>query len=98
VTISLTAQFMTFDQLTITVPAGASVTVNFTNKDTSIPHSFAVYQVLSGGQRREIFTGRTITGPDSTVYNFVAPVAAGDYFFECYVHPLQISGKFIVVP
>ena len=89
---------MAFDQSTITVPAGASVTVDFTNNDTGISHNFAMYQILSGGQTRAIFKGPTITGPVSTVYSFVTPVAAGDYFFECYVHPLQISGKFIVVP
>ncbi len=96
VTIDLTAQSISFDKSSITVPAGAIVTVNFNNKDSGIPHNFAVYQNVSGGQPKAIFVGKTITGPAQTTYQFTAPAAGSNYFFECDVHPTQMNGSFIV--
>jgi plastocyanin len=98
VTIDLTAQNMAFDKSTITVPAGASVTVNFNNKDGGIPHNFSVYQNVSGGQTKPVFVGNIITGPSTTVYKFTAPAAPGNYFFECDVHPQIMTGIFVVTP
>ena len=95
VTIDLVAQSLSFNMSTITVPAGASVTVNFNNKD-SVSHNFAVYQNLAGGQTKPIFVGSIITGPGSAVYIFTAPAAAGSYFFECDVHPQSMNGTFVV--
>jgi plastocyanin len=46
--VNLTAENIAFDTDTITVPAGANVTVNFNNKDSGIPHNFAVYDSSSG--------------------------------------------------
>ena len=94
VTIDLTAQNVAFDKSTITVPAGAQVTINFNNQDNGIPHNFAVYTDSSASQ--SIFVGQTITGPDTTTYTFTAPSTAGTYFFRCDVHPTQMTGQFIV--
>jgi hypothetical protein len=96
VTISLTAQNMSFDKSSISVPSGASVTVNFNNKDTGVPHNFAVYQTLAGGQTKAIYVGDTITGQRTITYKFVAPAGPGNYFFECDVHPLQMNGTFVI--
>lgn len=98
ITINLTAQNIKFDMSTIAVPAGASVTVNFNNKDSGTPHNFAVYQNLTGGSTKPIFVGQTITGPATTTYHFTAPTASGSYFFECDVHPQTMNGPFIVTP
>ncbi len=43
VTIDLICQNMSFDKSTINVPAGASVTINFDNKGSGIPHNFVLY-------------------------------------------------------
>ena len=43
VTINITAENIAFDKTTITVPAGADVTVVFNNKDR-VPHNVAVYE------------------------------------------------------
>ncbi len=98
VTINLTAQNITFDKNTITVPAGASVIVNFNNKDSGIPHNFSVYQNLSGGQTKPVFVGNVITGPATTTYSFTAPAAGNTYFFDCDIHPQIMTGAFIVTP
>ncbi|MCE5338312.1 MAG: cupredoxin domain-containing protein [Methanomicrobiaceae archaeon] len=93
-TVDLTAENIKFDKSTITVPAGAAVTVNFNNKDSGVPHNFAVYTDSSASQN--IFKGDTVTGPATTTYTFTAPATPGTYFFRCDVHPQQMTGDFIV--
>jgi plastocyanin len=92
VTIDLTAQNMAFDKTTITVPAGAKVTINFTNKE-NIPHNFAAYTDSTAATT--IFKGTVITN-SSTTYTFTAPATPGTYFFRCDVHPTSMTGSFIV--
>lgn len=93
-TVDLAAEDIAFDTSTITVPAGAEVTVNFDNKDDGIPHNLAVYTDSSADE--EIFVGDTVTGPATTTYTFTAPDDPGTYFFRCDVHPQQMTGDFIV--
>jgi glucose dehydrogenase/plastocyanin len=93
-TIDLVAQNIAFDKDTITVSAGAQVTVNFNNMDSGIPHNFAVYTDNSANQ--VIFKGDIITGPATTTYTFTAPTTPGTYFFRCDIHPATMNGQFIV--
>ncbi|MGD1118517.1 MAG: cupredoxin domain-containing protein [Dehalococcoidales bacterium] len=94
VTINLTAQGMAFDLSTITVPAGASVTLVFTNKDTGIPHNFALYTDSTAS--KSIFIGQIIRGTNTVTYTFTAPSTPGSYFFRCDVHPTSMIGTFVV--
>jgi plastocyanin len=93
--VDLTAQNMSFDKSTITVPAGAAVTINFNNKDSGIPHNFALY-TNSSAPAPAIFQGQIITGPKTITYTFTAPSTPGNYFFRCDVHPTSMTGKFVV--
>ncbi|MFW5637657.1 MAG: cupredoxin domain-containing protein [Methanoculleus sp.] len=93
-TVDLSAKNIAFNKSTITVPAGADVTVNFDNEDDGIPHNFAVYTDSSATDT--IFSGETITGPDTTTYTFTAPSDPGTYYFRCDVHPEQMNGDFVV--
>ena len=92
--VDLTAQNLAFDKSTITVPAGATVTVHFNNMDSGVPHTFSVYSDSSASTT--IFKGQRITGPSTTTYTFTAPSTPGTYFFRCDVHPTQMTGQFIV--
>ena len=92
VTINLVSQNMAFDQSTITVPAGANVTMNYNNKD-SIPHNFALYTDQSAAT--VIFKGKIISN-SNIAYTFTAPSTPGTYFFRCDVHPTTMTGSFIV--
>jgi plastocyanin len=83
---------MAFDKSTITVQAGASVTLNFENRE-SLPHNFALYTNSTAATM--IFRGATITN-DTTVYTFTAPSTPGNYFFRCDVHPTTMTGTFVV--
>ncbi|MDG6256959.1 MAG: PQQ-binding-like beta-propeller repeat protein [Methanomicrobiaceae archaeon] len=93
VTIDLVADDIEFDTDTITVPAGAEVTVNFDNRD-ALPHNLAVYENTSG--MNPIFVGEIFTGPEEMTYTFTAPEEPGTYFFRCDVHPRTMTGDFIV--
>ena len=94
VTIDITAKDFAFNTSTITVPAGANVTINFNNMDAGTPHNVAVYE--NKDAKKAIYVGVVITGPKSITYNFVAPTAPGTYFFRCDVHPTSMTGSFIV--
>lgn len=100
VTINLTAENTAFDTETITVPAGANVTVVFENKDR-VPHNLAVYtEVLDAGeegsQDQIIFRGEVFSGPRTVNYQFTAPSVQGTYFFRCDPHPNIMTGDFVV--
>lgn len=94
VTISLSAQNIKFNQSSISVPAGAQVTVKFNNMDNGVQHTFSVYS--SSAATNAIFKGQAITGPSTTTYTFTAPSTPGTYYFRCDVHPTQMFGDFIV--
>ncbi len=92
VTVNLTAENIAFDTNTITVPAGANVTVDFTNLD-NVPHNLAVYTTSAAND--PIFVGEIINR-GSITYTFTAPEEPGTYFFRCDVHPTIMTGDFIV--
>jgi len=91
--LNITAQDVEFDMDTITVPAGANVTMAFDNRDEGVPHNVAVYTDPSMAE--EIFVGEIITGPAEITYTFTAPEEPGTYYFQCDVHP-SMNGDFIV--
>jgi plastocyanin len=93
VTVAVAAENVAFDTETITVGAGAEVTVNFENRDDGIPHNVAVYRDPSATEA--IFVGEIVTGPARVTYAFTAPSEPGTYFFRCDVHP-SMNGAFVV--
>ena len=94
VSITLTGQNMAFDAKTLTAPAGSTVVMTFANKDTNIPHNFALYTDTTA--MTKIFAGDLVTGPKIVTYTFTAPSIAGNYFFRCDAHPQLMTGTFIV--
>ncbi|MCT8337483.1 plastocyanin [Methanoculleus sp. Afa-1] len=93
VTVNIAADNLAFDTNTITVPAGAEVTMVFDNQDQGIPHNVAVYD--SPLRSEQIFVGDVITGPAEITYTFTAPSEPGTYYFQCDVHP-DMNGDFVV--
>ena len=86
VIIYLMAKNIAFNNSTITVPAGANVTVYFDNQDSGTPHNFAVYDSPSASQT--IFQGKIITGPAKATYTFTAPITKpGTYYFQMRYSP-----------
>jgi len=93
VTVAVMAEGYSFSTETITVRAGAEVTIEFENRDDGTPHNVAVYTDSSANE--SIFIGEVITGPEAITYTFTAPEAPGNYFFRCDIHP-SMHGAFIV--
>ncbi len=94
VTIDLSAKDLGFNVSTITVPAGANVTINFDNLDQGVEHNFALYETAEA--TKSVFVGEEITGPGKIAYNFDAPTKVGTYFFRCDDHPTEMKGNFTV--
>lgn len=95
VTVNISALNYRFDTNKVTVPAGASVTMIFDNKE-AVPHNVAIYTTPAATD--VIFKGEVITGPQTITYNFTAPTTPGNYFFRCDVHPTVMTGTFTVTP
>lgn len=92
VTTSVVAQNLAFDTATIVLPADTETTITFDNRDASVPHNIAIYTDSSMSQ--ELFKGELITGPATTTYT-IPPLAAGEYYFVCNVHP-NMNGTVLV--
>ncbi len=92
--ISLEARNLSFDRTSILVPAGAAVTIEFSNLDAGVGHNFAVYTDTTASQ--SFFVGEIIIGPATTTYLFTTPAEPGTYFFRCDTHPATMNGQFIV--
>ncbi len=91
-TINLSASENIFDKTSITVPAGAIVAIVFDNKD-SVLHNFALYETSAA--TNSFFVGELISRKTIT-YIFMAPTTPGTYFFRCDLHPIIMTGNFIV--
>jgi plastocyanin len=77
-----TSSSTAFDQTSVTAPAGAEFVIHFANKESGVPHNVEIKD--TGGQ--DVFKGDIITGPAEA--NYVVPsLKAGDYTFNCSVHP-----------
>ncbi len=84
-----------YDPTEFTVPAGASVTIDYTN-ESNLPHDV---QVFAGADNSSEVLGATevITGPGAqSSMSFTAPSEPGDYFFWCSVHRSAMTGSYQV--
>lgn len=87
VTIDLVAKGFAFNTSLITVPAGAAVTIRFSNQDAGVPHNVAIYN--SPAQTTRLFRGDLVTGVKTIEYRFTAPATRGDYYFRCDPHAVM---------
>lgn len=92
--VNIMAMNKTFNMSTITVPAGAQVTVNFDNQDSGVQHNIAFYTDSSASNT--IYRSLVTTGPNKITDTFIAPSTPGTYFFRCDIHPTLMTGQFIV--
>lgn len=76
-----------FDPASISVPAGAAVTVTFDNRAT-VPHNLTFQAPINAASAAVVAPGTTET------VTFTAP-AAGEYAFVCTIHP-GMGGTLIV--
>lgn len=91
--ITLSADQLAFSAPCMLASAGVAFVFRFTN-DEAEPHNVAIYTDRS--KETSITVGDTITGPDKTVDYPVDALAAGDYYFDCSVHPAMMRGALYV--
>ena len=93
-TLQISASGTKFDSDKLNANAGR-VTVQFTNNDNGITHSFALYR--SKSDLDQPLAATTIaTGPNAM--SVTADLTPGDYYFQCQVHPQQMNGTLTASP
>jgi plastocyanin len=88
--VAISADDLEFDANVIQATAGEAFTVTFTNNE-AVPHNFSVY-TEEGGEA--IATG-DIIGEGLTDEVEIEALEAGEYYFECDLHP-EMNGVLIV--
>lgn len=94
ITIHLRVQDGVFSPSSITVPAGAEVTIVFDNWDVGVRHNVVIY--ADKGEAAPVFVGTVITGPGQTTDTFTAPSQPGTYVLGCGTPSPHRLGTFIV--
>jgi hypothetical protein len=91
--ITVVAQGIAFLTICIETPAGEPFTIHFDNKDAGVQHNVQIFDSTDASGDL-LMQGEIITGPDTIDYQ-VDPLDAGEYFFNCVVHPTQMTGKVV---
>ena len=88
--VTVTAAEMAFTPGSVAAPAGAAFTLALVNED-AMPHNIAIYTDESKSEK--LFDGQMVT--DGTVVYDIPALAAGEYFFDCSLHP-EMTGTLVV--
>ena len=91
--INIGARDLGFTAPCMVANAGEAFTIHFTNAD-AMPHNVSVYQDSS--KANEIMRGEIQTGSGEIDYD-VDALDAGEYYFDCIVHPADMNGTLYVV-
>jgi len=86
--VQIRAENTAFAQQEITLKADEEVEIRFDNNDRAVQHNFAIY---AADPTEPVFRGALINGVGTVTYKFHAP-PAGEYKFQCDVHPAQMKG------
>ncbi|MGH2455192.1 MAG: cupredoxin domain-containing protein [Candidatus Limnocylindria bacterium] len=92
--ITLTADDLEFSAPCLVANAGEAFTISFTNLESQ-PHNVAVYGDSS--KANEIMRGDIISEQGASEDYEVEALAAGEYYFDCTVHPADMNGILYVV-
>jgi plastocyanin len=91
--IQIGARDLAFTQPCMVANAGEAFTIHFVNGD-AMPHNVAVYNDSS--KSNEILRGDIQNGQGEIDYD-VEALEAGEYYFDCTVHPADMNGTLYVV-
>ncbi|HEX6492971.1 MAG TPA: cupredoxin domain-containing protein [Candidatus Dormibacteraeota bacterium] len=94
--LKVSAQNIMFDVGCLAAPAGKAFTIDFNNQD-SVSHNVSIYTAdpMADRNARSLYQGQLIDGHMTVVYS-VPALSAGTYYFNCVVHPQQMTGTFVV--
>jgi plastocyanin len=85
--VELAANGLAFDKAELTIPADTEFVLAFNNEEAQ-PHNVAILEAQ--GSPNALFRGAIVTGP-KLAEETVEPIPAGEYYFQCDVHP-NMSG------
>jgi plastocyanin len=91
---TLTATDNKYDKSELDATAGQTFTLTFRNNG-KILHNVHFLTQQGGTTLAQGAEGKIINGGQSETITFTAP-AAGTYFYQCDVHPTEMTGKFVV--
>jgi plastocyanin len=91
--IEISANQLRFSAPCMVAPVGVAFVIRFTNNEAE-QHDVAVYSNRS--KSTQIFQGDTIGGPHVTKDYPIEALAAGEYYFDCIVHPADMNGALYV--
>jgi plastocyanin len=91
-TVAIISNQLKFNVSTIEAPAGEPFTIELTNEEAA-PHNVVVFDRQGGEQISE--NEEPISGPDGTAQYEVPALTAGEYYFECTIHP-EMNGTIVV--
>ena len=88
-----------FDQKQLSAPADTAFTIAFNNQDPGVQHNVVIASddPQKTPDAETFFTGEVVTGPMQVDYP-VEPLAEGEYFFYCEIHPTTMFGTLTVAP
>ena len=93
--ITISANAMRFSAACMIAPADQPFVIHFINREGT-PHEVAIYDDASRANER--FRGDTISGPDATIDYPIRAMPAGEYYFDCIIHPADMRGTLFVEP
>ena len=91
--VQVKADNVTFQSDTITLKADEEVEIRFDNNDRDVQHNITI---IGQDPTKPIFRGQLVTGVATATYKFHTP-PAGEYKFQCDVHPAQMKGTVKIV-
>jgi plastocyanin len=90
-TATLQAKGVAFEEKSLVVLGTKGFTIQFDNEDPTA-HNVGIFDKQGG---KELFKGSVVTGPTTTNYK-VKPLKAGDYYYQCDIHPDSMNGTLTV--
>jgi len=91
--ITIGAKDLAFTQPCMVANAGEAFAIHFVNAD-AMPHDVAVY--TDSSKANEIMRGEIQPGQGEIDYD-VEALDAGEYYFDCTIHPPDMNGTLYVV-
>lgn len=90
--IAISADELRFSAPCMVAPASVAFEVRFTNDESDV-HNVAIYADRS--KAAAVMVGDTISGPNKTIDYPVEVLAAGEYYFDCTIHPAMNGALYV---
>jgi plastocyanin len=93
--LKLVAQGTAWDTEKLLGIAGQELTLSYDNKDAGIAHNIHIF-ANKDASGDAVIQSEIAPGPETLTLKF-GPLVAGDYYYQCDIHPGQMSGTLSVV-